>query len=82
MNINQKGVIHLLAPLLLLLLIGAVVFVLNRFGFIKLPTLPSVPLLQKGPSVQLKSEYKNPFKKETQYVNPFDKYKNPFVVNR
>ena len=28
------------------------------------------------------SYYKNPFKKETQYVNPFETYKNPFVVSK
>lgn len=32
----------------------------------------------KEPKVQLKKEYKNPFSKDTQYVNPFSKYKNPF----
>lgn len=79
---NQKGVIHLFLPLLLLLIIVAGVFGLTKFGFIKLPQLPSIPFLQKGANVQLKSDYKNPFKKETQYVNPFEKYKNPFVVNK
>lgn len=32
------------------------------------------------PQVAIKSEYKNPFKKDTQYVNPFETYKNPFVL--
>lgn len=36
----------------------------------------------KKPAVEIKTSYKNPFNKETQYVNPFDKYKNPFVTNR
>lgn len=40
----------------------------------------NIPSIQRGPSVNLKTEYKNPFDKETQFVNPFDKYKNPFVV--
>lgn len=34
----------------------------------------------KQPQVAIKSEYKNPFKKDTQYVNPFETYKNPFVL--
>jgi len=76
---NQKGVIHLVLPLLLLLVAGF--FALVYFGVIK-----NVPFLgnlgQSGPKVTLKTEYKNPFDKKTQYVNPFDKYKNPFVVNR
>lgn len=29
-------------------------------------------------SVVLNKEYKNPFDKNAQYVNPFSKYKNPF----
>jgi len=29
-------------------------------------------------SVVLKKEYKNPFDKNSQYVNPFAQYKNPF----
>jgi len=49
-------------------------------GIIKLPV--SIPFLQNQPKVELKTEYKNPFKKETQYVNPFQTYKNPFVTNR
>lgn len=39
-------------------------------------------ILKKQASVELKTAYKNPFEKDTQYVNPFQKYKNPFVVNR
>ena len=74
---NQKGVIHLALPLLLLL--AAAFFALIYFGVIKNP-LKNIPFLQKGPSVNLKTEYKNPFKQETQYVNPFETYKNPFEV--
>jgi len=29
-------------------------------------------------TVKLKTQYKNPFDKDTQYVNPFSGYKNPF----
>lgn len=75
---KQRGFIHLLPLLILAALIGAGIYFVYK-GNIK---LPSIPLLQTGPKVQLKSEYQNPFKKESQYVNPFDKYKNPFVVNR
>lgn len=76
---NQKGVIHLLLPLLLLL--AAALFALVYFGVIKNP-FKNLKIGQTGPKVDLKTEYKNPFKKETQYVNPFDTYKNPFVTNR
>lgn len=77
---NQKGVAHLLLPILILLIIGAVVYFLISQGIIKNPfqkiRLPG----QGGPSVSVKTEYKNPFDKDTQYVNPFETYKNPFVV--
>lgn len=76
---KQKGVIHLALPLLLLLIIGAVVVVLFATGVIKNP-LKDLPFLSKGAKVSTKTEYKNPFKKETQYVNPFESYKNPFTV--
>lgn len=76
---KQKGVIHLVLPLLLLLIAGAVVFVLFSTGLIKNP-LKNLPFFSKVAKVSTKSEYKNPFKKETQYVNPFETYKNPFVV--
>lgn len=75
---NQRGFLHLL-PLLLIVavIVGAILIV---SGKLKLPF--SVPFLNQGPKVDLKSEYKNPFNKETQYVNPFETYKNPFVVSR
>lgn len=72
---NQKGVIHLVLPLLLLLV--AAVAALIYFGVI---SNPFKNLFQKGPKVSVKSEYANPFKKETQYVNPFETYKNPFTI--
>ena len=50
-------------------------------GVIKVPGNP-IPIFQKKVQVQLKTEYKNPFAKETQYVNPFDDYKNPFVIGK
>lgn len=75
---NQRGFLHLLPLLLIAALIVGVILVAT--GKVKLPF--SVPFLQQGPKVDLKTEYKNPFNKETQYVNPFETYKNPFVVNR
>ena len=49
---------------------------------IRIPYPNPLTILQKKATVQLKTEYKNPFAKKTQFVNPFDKYKNPFVVSR
>lgn len=77
---KQQGVIHLALPLFFLLAIAAVFFALIYFGILKNP-FGNLPFLsQKQPKVTLKSEYENPFKKETQYVNPFETYKNPFTV--
>ncbi len=80
---NQKGVIHLV--LLLVLIVAVALSGSVYFGLIKNPLsyLPfNLPLVNQGPKVDLKTEYKNPFDQKTQYVNPFETYKNPFVVNR
>lgn len=78
---NQKGVVHLFLLLIILLIVGGSVYALVHFKIIKLPNF--FGNAGKGSvttKVELKSEYKNPFDKGTQYVNPFDQYKNPFVV--
>lgn len=72
----QRGIVHLL-PLILIVAVIAVGAYFVTQGKLKLPSL-----LQKGPKVELQTSYENPFKKETQYVNPFETYKNPFTVNR
>ena len=55
-----------------ILLVIAVGIVLFSLGVVK------SPLTSKKSSVQLTSSYDNPFEKNTQYVNPFNEYKNPF----
>lgn len=77
-KVNNKGVIHLALPLFLLLAVAGFI-ALFYFGVIKNP-FKTIPFLQKGPKVELKSQYSNPFKQDTQYVNPFETYKNPFTV--
>lgn len=77
---NQKGVVALAVPLLLLFIVAAVVFVLVSSGIIKTTRLPSLPGQKKEPTVSLQNQYKNPFDKGTQYVNPFSGYKNPFDI--
>ena len=57
---------------LAVLAVGAIFY----FVILKNP----LPSLQGGPRVATKTKYKNPFDKKTQYVNPFETYKNPFVV--
>ena len=76
---NKKKATRL--TMIVVLVVIGIGFLLVFLGVIKIPSNP-LPVLKKQATVNLKSEYKNPFKKETQYVNPFDTYKNPFVVNR
>lgn len=70
--------------LIILSIIGAVLYTLVYFKIIKNPLeyLPFFNPAQQVPKISTKTEYKNPFKKETQYVNPFETYKNPFVVSK
>lgn len=78
--LRQTGIIHLAVPIFALLAIVAVFFGLLYFGVLKNP-FKNIPLFgSREPQVQLKAGYENPFKKETQYVNPFETYKNPFTV--
>ena len=73
---NRRKIILLSS--FVLVLIGSF-FLLNYFGVIK---TTGIPLLERKATVKLKTDYQNPFAKDTQYVNPFDTYKNPFIVNK
>ena len=74
----KKGFIAHLIPILVFVAVawGFVIYLLSASGIVKLPSLIK---FKKEPKVELKTEYQNPFHKESQYVNPFDKYKNPFA---
>lgn len=75
---RQKGIIHLipLEVIFVLIVAGAVFYVVSQ-GIVKLPS-SLTSLSQKGPKVELQTQYQNPFEKSSQYVNPFSGYKNPF----
>lgn len=75
---NQKGVIALAAPLLILLIIAVILATAYSLGFIKISSLPKLPGQKKEPTVSLQKQYQNPFDKNSQFVNPFSSYKNPF----
>lgn len=75
---NRKTL--LIALPLVFALLAVTLLALSSLG-IKTP-IQNVSLFQQGPKVAIKEEYKNPFAKDTQYVNPFDEYKNPFVVSK
>lgn len=59
-----------------------IVLSLGATGYILFFTGPNLSalknFLQKKPTVTVKTEYQNPFAKETHYVNPFDTFKSPF----
>lgn len=77
---DQRGVVHLLP--VLLLVVAAISFVLLiSFGVVQNPFENiKTPFGGKGkePTVSLRADYRNPFDKSNQYVNPFSTYKNPF----
>ncbi len=62
-----------------------IIIVVSVFGLILLLLFAKgglkkarLPFQNKTPQVELKTEYKNPFAKQSQYINPFDQYKSPF----
>lgn len=70
-------------PLALLLIITVLIalgYILISQGVIKIPSQlnPSNKQPTQSSSANLKNIYQNPFEKDTQYVNPFSEYKNPF----
>lgn len=75
----KPGAVHLTGLVLIVVISvwALVLYLLISKDIIKL----KIPSLKKEPTaVELKTEYKNPFNKDTQFVNPFDKTKNPFAV--
>ena len=76
---NQKGVAHILLIIILVIGLPVLVYLVGK----KTNFLPKAFFQKLGkatPIIDLKTEYSNPFKKETQYVNPFETYKNPFTL--
>jgi len=75
---TQKGIAHIVPIILILILVIVLPLLVIKFVFKK-----NLPLISdKKPTVELKTEYSNPFEKNTQYTNPFDEFKNPFVAAR
>ncbi len=73
---SQKGSIALPLLVLLIVLILVVFFFWGK-NLLKSP-FPATSQQTQSSTVATKTEYKNPFDKSTQYVNPFSEYKNPF----
>ena len=76
---NSRGIIHLIPLFVVLAILGVVGFFLIS-GKTKLPF--EVPFLTQKPNVKIQKQYSNPLSKETQYVNPFNEFKNPFTVSK
>lgn len=60
----------------LVLVGGGVAFFLVKSGV----SLPGVSQVSVKPKVSVASGNRNPFSKESQYVNPFSPSKNPFAT--
>lgn len=74
---SKKGIAHLLV--IVVVAVFAILLPLLALKFIFKKDI-SIPGQSQDPDVELKSEYKNPLKKDSQYVNPFDQYKSPFLT--
>lgn len=74
-KLDEKG-----AAFLILVFVFAAVAIVGVSLVIKTLTTATKKISQNAEvlSVALKTEYSNPFDKETQYVNPFSSKKNPF----
>ena len=73
----KRGIAHLLVIVVVAVLVIALPVLALKFIFKKnIPFLDS----KSEPKVELRLEYTNPLKKESQYINPFDQYKSPFLT--
>lgn len=71
----KKGIAHVFLIVILAVAILAIPIIIAVFVFHK-----KLPFSGKEQvNVALKTDYKNPFNKTTQYTNPFGEYKNPFI---
>ena len=76
--VTKKGVVHHTGLIIIAVIAvwALVLYLLISKNILKVKT----PFTEKEPTVELKTEYSNPFDKNTQYINPFDQTKNPFAV--
>ena len=78
---TQKGIVHLVVPIVIIILLAVTAFVLFRVGVIKTKKEGSLTYTtstgEKG-TIEMKSEYENPFDEKASYSNPFEDKKNPF----
>lgn len=75
---KEKGIVHLILVLVIVIVAAVAVFLLQNSGKYSIPGLQNKQSTADKRSVSLKNDYQNPFDKNTQYINPFAVYKNPF----
>lgn len=78
---SKVGLVVVLV-VVIFVVVGVVVWMLvrsQRGGVGTIGQLPLPGLREQPTNVELKSEYKNPFERNAQYVNPFTDYKSPFI---
>ncbi len=74
---NRKNFIILaVSGVIIVLFLAVIVFVVTSLQ--KEKETESLPQTLQTSSVAPRTEYENPFEENSQYVNPFFSYKNPF----
>ncbi len=79
---SKKTIIAVVAVLVFVVLLAIIgLYVTRVYKKPGATTSDLIPQLLKSSEVSkinLKTEYQNPFDKDTQYVNPFSEFKSPF----
>lgn len=74
----SKGVAHLFPIIVAAVFVGFLTyFLLNAENLSRKITKGREERFREA-GIELRTAYNNPLEKETQYVNPFSDYKNPF----
>lgn len=74
---KEKGIAHILLILVILVAVVLGIYFVARQTNL-LPKTSFQIGQTKDPTVSLQTQYQNPFDENSQYVNPFSEYKNPF----
>lgn len=75
---SKRSIIIGAVVLIVIIVLAYVAYVATRPEGEAPPGITSLILGQTN--VDVKKEYKNPFNRENQYVNPFSEFKSPFTV--
>lgn len=76
---NQKGFVHILVPLIIIVLLGAIgLTIFTKINNKDEKTNPSSRKIETVKQIEPQTTYENPFDSQTAYQNPFEEIKNPF----